>query len=220
MPLIFAESVATAAMQILLWCQPKKLYLVGLDFSQARHYEEVNSSNTYLRMHHKWTVMHWKLESIRAIWKSLRDFAAEFVDYLTHVLPGDHIIRCPVTAPLCNADVITDSIAAYFWALQNGHDSLTSVTKFQHHICDENGPMNFTTGIEHKDLQNLPVWYEIANCMDIEPMDVMAKYHFQYGPNVYRYMVDPISAVDIDDLIDYRIVCAIYKYLNENDYLI
>lgn len=137
----------------------------------------------------------------------------EFVRYLTEVLPGEHIMRCPVTAPLCDADVLNDSISKYFWAIGNGYDSLTSVLPFQHHMLDENGPMNYTMDVNHKGSQNLPLWHEIANCMDIEPMDIMKKSLFQFGPNFYRYEVDKIAATDIDDRMDYEIACAIYKHM-------
>ena len=137
----------------------------------------------------------------------------EFVKYLTDILPGEHIMRCPVTAPLCDARVLNDSISKYFCALENGYDSLTSVLPFQHHMLDENGPMNYTMDINHKGSQNLPLWHEIANCMDIEPMEVMKKYLFQFGPNFYRYEVDKITATDIDDKMDYEIACAIYEHM-------
>lgn len=329
-PVVFAASVAVAAIQILLWCKPDKLYLAGLDFTADGHYAEINSSEAYLESHKAWASTEWRTENIRTIWKNIKKFAdenyfgtsiisinpvnlkgifedfyyhpknpkvtayiavkansvrlpgknilpfadtnlliykirqlrqvyniseivvstdsdemlkmaeeegavgiarpkdladesrpyADFVEYLTRILPGKHIIRCPVTAPLCDANVISDSIDKYFDALDQGYDSLTSVTKFQSHMLDENGPMNFSTGIDHKGSQNLPVWYEIANCMDIEPIEIMKKYHFQYGPKVYKYEVDPVSAVDIDDLTDYRMACAIYKYWKDNDLII
>lgn len=141
----------------------------------------------------------------------------EFVRYLAEKLQGEHIMRCPVTAPLCNSDIIQDSIEKYFEALENGYDSLTSVVKFQHHMMNEDGPMNFSTGIDHQGSQNLPLWYQIANCMDIEPKKNMERYLFQYGPKVYKYEVDSISAIDIDTEEDYHLARAVYKYWMEND---
>ncbi len=121
-------------------------------------------------------------------------------------------MRCPVTALLCNSDIIQDSIEKYFEALEKGFDSLTSVARFQHHMMNEDGLMNFSTGTDHKGSQDLPVWYQIENCMDIEPKEIMEKYLFQYGPKVYRYEVNSISAIDIDTEEDYHLACAVYKY--------
>ncbi len=137
---------------------------------------------------------------------------ADYIQYLCNVLNGEHIMRCPVTAPLCPSEVYQEAIEIYFEKLGERYDSLTSVVRFQHHMMDENGPLNFTTGIQHKGSQNLPVWYLIANCMDIEPKVLMKKHAFQYGPRVYKYEVNSVFATDIDVKEDYDIACAIYKY--------
>ena len=137
---------------------------------------------------------------------------ADYIQYLCNVLNGEHIMRCPVTAPLCPSQVYQESIEIYFNKLNENYDSLTSVVRFQHHMMDDNGPLNFTTGIQHKGSQNLPVWYLIANCMDIEPKEIMKKHLFQYGTKVYKYEVNAVFATDIDVKEDYDIACAIYKY--------
>lgn len=86
----------------------------------------------------------------------------EFVRYFAENLQAEHIMRCPVTASRYNFDIIQDSIENYFETLEKGLDFFTVAVKFLHYMMNEDGPMNFSTGIDHKGSQNLPVWYQIA----------------------------------------------------------
>lgn len=133
-----------------------------------------------------------------------------FLDYLCAVLPNEHILWACVTSPLVEPALYKKAIQIYFEKLEEGYDSLITLESKQTFFMDNNGPINFKTGLEHKNSEFLEPIYHFTNGINIAPKRNIHKWHYNFGPNPYRMIVNKKEAVDIDDIYDY--VCALAMY--------
>lgn len=131
----------------------------------------------------------------------------KFLDYLCEVLPNEHILWACVTSPLVEPYLYRRAIGLYFEKLEEGYDSLITLEPKQTFFMDKNGPLNFKTGLEHKNSEFLEPIYHFTNGINIAPKKKIAEWHYNYGPNPYKLMVNKREAADIDDIYDY--VCAL-----------
>lgn len=129
-----------------------------------------------------------------------------FLDYLCEVLPNEHIMWACATSPLVEPYLYKKAIKLYFEKLNEGYDSLITCLPCQSYYMDEKGPINFSIGLEHKNSEQLPPIYHFTNGINLAPKVRIAEWHYNYGPNAYRLLVNKREAADIDDIYDY--VCA------------
>ena len=129
-----------------------------------------------------------------------------FLDYLCEVMPNEHILWACVTSPLVEPYLYRKAIKLYFEMLKEGYDSLITLHPMQSFFLDKNGPINFKTGLEHKNSEFLDPIYHFTNGINIAPKSSIAEWHYNYGPNPYKLTVNKREAIDIDDIYDY--VCA------------
>lgn len=134
-----------------------------------------------------------------------------FLDYLCEILPNEHILWACVTSPLVEPYLYRKAIKLYFENLRNGYDSLITLEAKQTFFMDKNGPLNFKTGLEHKNSEFLEPLYHFTNGINIAPKKKIAEWHYNYGPNPYKLMVNKREAADIDDIYDYLCALAMYK---------
>lgn len=126
-----------------------------------------------------------------------------FLDYLCDVMPNDHFLWACVTSPLVEPYLYRKAIKMYFEKLEEGYDSLITLHPMQSFFLDKNGPINFETGLGHKNSEFLEPIYHFTNGINLAPKEKIAEWHYNYGPNPYKLMVDKREAVDIDDIFDY-----------------
>lgn len=139
----------------------------------------------------------------------------EFLSYLCDILPNEHILWACVTSPLVDSKLYRKAIATYFDNLNKGYDSLITLNPMQSFFLDKNGPINFETGLNHKNSEYLDPIYHFTNGINIAPKCQIAKWHYNYGPNPYKLMVNKREAIDIDDIYDYVQALAMH-YMPEN----
>lgn len=147
-----------------------------------------------------------------------------FLDYLCEVLPNEHILWACVTSPLVEPYLYRKAIKTYFEKLDEGYDSLITLQPMQSFFMDKNGPLNFKTGLEHKNSEFLEPIYHFTNGINLAPKAKIAEWHYNYGPNPYKLMVNKREAADIDDIYDYMCALAMYKMpevsdLNDPDFI-
>lgn len=141
----------------------------------------------------------------------------KFLDYLCEVLPNEHILWACVTSPLVEPYLYRKAIDLYFEKLEEGYDSLITLEPKQTFFMDKNGPLNFETGLNHKNSEFLEPIYHFTNGINIAPKKRIAEWHYNYGPNPYKLMVNKREAADIDDIYDYVCALAMYKMPNISD---
>lgn len=138
-----------------------------------------------------------------------------FLEYICKEVPNNHIMWACCTSPLVEPYLYNKAIRLYFEKLQEGFDSLITVLPYQHYLMDEKGPINFKQGLEHKNSEQLPVIFHFTNGINLAPKDKIIEWHYNYGPNPYRLLVNKREAADIDDMYDYVCAKAMYKMEGE-----
>lgn len=139
-----------------------------------------------------------------------------FLEYICGVVPNDHIMWACVTSPLVEPYLYEKAIRTYFEKLEEGYDSLITCSPYQTYLMDENGPLNFKMGLEHKNSEQLPMLYHFTNGINLAPKDKIIEWHYNYGPKAYRLLVNKREAADIDDVYDYEIAKALYAMKDPN----
>ena len=142
---------------------------------------------------------------------------SNFLDYLCGILPNEHLLWACVTSPLVEPYLYRKAINLYFNMLSEGYDSLVTLHPMQSFYLDKNGPINFETGLKHKNSEYLDPIYHFTNGINIAPIDKVAEWHYNYGPHPYKLMVNKREAVDIDDIFDYVQALAMYKMPELNE---
>lgn len=140
----------------------------------------------------------------------------KFLEYICKEVPNEHIMWACATSPLVEPYLYRKAIATYFEKLNEGFDSLITCCPFQTYLMDDNGPVNFKMGLEHKNSEQLPMLYHFTNGINLAPKDKIIEWHYNYGPKAYKMIVNKREAADIDDVYDYVCAKAMYE-MNERE---
>lgn len=138
-----------------------------------------------------------------------------FLEYVCGILRYDNLMWACCTSPMVEPRLYQRAIRLYYEKLTKGYDSLITVQKFQHFLLNEKGPMNFSTGLNHVNSQDLPVYHYFTNGIILAPKENVFKWKYHFGPKVYRMEVEQNEAVDIDTYWDYVIAKAFYFETNK-----
>ena len=125
-----------------------------------------------------------------------------FLEFICKEVPNEHIMWACATSPLVEPYLYRKAIATYFEKLNEGYDSLITCCPFQTYLMDDNGPVNFKMGLEHKNSEQLPMLYHFTNGINLAPKDKIIEWHYNYGPKAYKLIVNKREAADIDDVYD------------------
>jgi len=125
----------------------------------------------------------------------------------------DHFLQTHATNPLLTAETIDRSVEAFF--SQSDHDSLMSVTPLRKRYYWPDGrPVNHDPD-ELLLTQDLPPLLEENSCIYIFSREVFARRNHRLGDRPLLFPMDPLEAVDIDDMADLEIAEALMlKRLN------
>lgn len=134
-----------------------------------------------------------------------------FLQYMCDVIKTGHLMWACCTSPLVDPSLYNKAIDCYFPSLAKGYDSLITVQKYQHFLLDQNGPMNFSRGLNHKNSQDLPVLYKFTCGIIMSPIASVREWYYHFGPHPYMLEVSSEEAIDIDTAYDY--ICAKAAYL-------
>lgn len=139
-----------------------------------------------------------------------------FLEYVCGIIEGDHLMWACATSPCVEPYLYEKAIKVYLEKLQEGYDSLITCSPYQTYLMDENGPLNFKMGLEHKNSEQLPMLYHFTNGIDLAPKDKVKEWHYNYGPKAYRLLVNKREAADIDDVYDYEMAKILYAMKDPN----
>lgn len=133
-----------------------------------------------------------------------------FLEYVCDIVEGEHIMWACATSPCVEPYLYNKAIKTYFEKLQEGYDSLITCAPYQTYLMDENGPLNFKMGLEHKNSEQLPMLYHFTNGVNLAPTEMIRQWHYNYGPKAFRLLINKREAADIDDVYDYEMAKALY----------
>jgi len=139
----------------------------------------------------------------------------DLIRYVHGITKCEHVLWGHVTTPLVNAECYDKAVECYFEALENGYDSLVSVSPFRNFLLDEEGRMvNNTTGLEWPRTQDLVPLYEINHAMFIAPRKFYADGR-RTGTHPKLYELDKLRSHDVDWDDDFAIAEALFNYMKK-----
>jgi len=127
----------------------------------------------------------------------------EFFDYICTLIPDGNLIWTCVTSPFFDSNLMIEAKEKYNTAIEDGYDSLITIYEFKHYMMSSHGPINFSLGMEHSNSQDLDPLYLFTNGIIIAPIESVKKWHYNYGPNAFRFKVNQKQSIDIDTKLDY-----------------
>ncbi|MDE6846797.1 MAG: acylneuraminate cytidylyltransferase family protein [Lachnospiraceae bacterium] len=139
-----------------------------------------------------------------------------FLEYVCDIVEGDHVMWACATSPCVEPYLYNKAIKTYFEKLEEGYDSLITCSPYQTYLMDEKGPLNFSMGLAHKNSEQLPMLYHFTNGINLAPTEKIREWHYNYGPNAYRLLINKREAADIDDVYDYEMAKALYAMKDPN----
>tara|TARA_B100000780_G_scaffold222594_1_gene161702 strand:+ start:2118 stop:2810 length:693 start_codon:yes stop_codon:yes gene_type:complete len=128
---------------------------------------------------------------------------SEFLNYLKPIIQTNYFCWAPCTSPFVSSTIFKDAIETFLLKLnENKCDSLITVSKFENFLMDKEGPVNFKTGIEHVNSEDLPPYYIFTCGIIIAAVENIPMWNYHFGPNPHYFEVDEITALDIDTAMD------------------
>lgn len=127
----------------------------------------------------------------------------EMIRYVCNQIEGDDILWTLCTTPLVYPKLYSEGISKYYEVINEGYDSLLSVSLFKHFILDKNGPINYELGVKQVPSQLLPDWYISTSGIIMAPRKSMIEWAYHYGPKAYKFQIEKIATIDIDDELDF-----------------
>jgi CMP-N-acetylneuraminic acid synthetase len=137
----------------------------------------------------------------------------ELIQYVPTIMKNaEHIMWTHVTSPMCNEMDYDKAINQYFSVLEQGYDSLMSVTSLRKFLFYKNGEaVNFDRNIElWPRTQTLSPVYEANSAFFINSLNNYLLYKDRIGKNPFFYELDSIKSFDIDWEEDFKIAEIIY----------
>ena len=130
--------------------------------------------------------------------------------HIAETTPGDIVFLAQVTSPLLRVKSMQVALET-FHALQE-HDSINSVSLEKKFLWNEHGPINYDVAVTPKS-QDLPDIVSLNFAITIISKHVMMERKNVVGHAPKFFHLDKVEALDIDDLIDFKVAELMYQEL-------
>lgn len=130
----------------------------------------------------------------------------EVVKNICEHVDSENILWATCTSPMTLPVHYQTAIDIYKDVVPEKNDSLVAFEILKLFLWNDNGPINYELGTKHVISQNLPNIYRPTNGIFIAPREKMIEWKYFHGKNPYKYILDKMAAVDIDDGLD--LACA------------
>lgn len=121
----------------------------------------------------------------------------------------DYIMKLQPTSPLRTKKEILESVELLF---EKSAESIISVSECQHYplwantLNEEKAMKDFIKEeIKHKNRQELSKYYEINGLIFLSKISKLMEIKDWYGEKSFAYVCDSKKAIDIDDMIDFKL---------------
>ena len=140
---------------------------------------------------------------------------SDLIAYVPTITNCEHILWTHVTSPFVDTDLYNLSIETYVKSLNQGFDSLISVTPFQNFLWnkDDNDIINRIGDKRWPQTQDLKKLYEINSAIFLSPRFVYEGDGDRIGKKPYLFEMNKIQSLDIDWDEDFKIAEAVYEKL-------
>jgi N-acylneuraminate cytidylyltransferase len=134
---------------------------------------------------------------------------SDFMQNLSTIVDGGHIMYSPCTSPLLSSETITEIVTKYRrYNLRN----IVTVTSQKHHMWLDGKPLNYNPS-ESPNSQDLPDIYSINyGCCILSKEDLYEHKNVVVDPTFY--ITDEIESIDIDTEFDFMVAEYIWNKYN------
>lgn len=121
------------------------------------------------------------------------------VAHAYQLIPDGHILWTHVTSPFLNGEHMSSIIRRYFEALQQGYDSLMTVTAVHGFLWNERGPMNYDRSFEKwPRTQTIAPVLEVNSGAFLSSAENYSTLGDRIGSRPFLYETGKIAGFDID----------------------
>lgn len=140
---------------------------------------------------------------------------SDLIQYVPTITNANHIAWTHVTSPFFSAKLYVDAINEYYKALENGYDSLMSVTPFQNFLWDDSltDIINRESSLRWPQTQDLKKYYEINSALFLASREQFMDGD-RVGKNPFLYLNSKLDSLDVDWEDDFKIAEAVYEKFN------
>lgn len=141
--------------------------------------------------------------------KKLANDEASTDDLIKHVsqhIFENHIMWTHVSSPFITTKKYNEIIKRYYKVIQNGFDSLMTVSPIQTFLWNKKKPINYNRKIEKwPRTQTLKKIYEINSGVFLAHANIYKKQKDRVGKKIYLYELDKLCGFDIDWPNDFQL---------------
>lgn len=144
----------------------------------------------------------------------------DLINYMPTITMSDHILWLHVTSPFVKAEDYEDAIEKYSQALENGYDSIMSVTEHKQFLWSDTKKRIINTDDtvnKWPNTQDLEPIYEINHAFYINSRENYINTSDRIGDNPYLYILEGEKTIDIDWEKDFIFAQKVYNTLNEGE---
>jgi N-acylneuraminate cytidylyltransferase len=138
----------------------------------------------------------------------------ELIEYMPTITKGEHILWLHVTSPFIKAKDYQKAIDDYFKALEDGYDSIMSVTEIKQFLWSdqEKKIVNTNPNIDSKwvQTQDLEPLYEINHAFYINSRKNYIEMSDRIGKKPYLSILKGSKTIDIDYEDDFKLARKIF----------
>ena len=136
----------------------------------------------------------------------------DLINYVPTITNADHILWGHVTTPFADASDYDNAIDVYFEKINNGFDSLVSVTPFKNFLFNKAGEIiNNSSNIKWPRTQDLTPLLELNHAMFITSKIIYEQKNNRVGDKPYFHEMEKLKSIDIDWEDDFKIAEMIYE---------
>ena len=154
-------------------------------------------------------------QSIKVQWRSKYFAGSEVTNdqhwlHIAETTPGDIVFLAQVTSPLLRVSSIQKALNTFLNSGSN--DSLNSVSVEKKFLWKDMNPINYDINVTPKS-QDLPNIVSLNFAITIIQKQAMIKRKNVIGYRPSFFELDKVEALDIDDLVDFKVAELMYQEL-------
>lgn len=137
----------------------------------------------------------------------------ELVKYVSSICNANHILWTHVTSPFFETEDYERAILSYFYALNQGFDSLMSAKKYKNYLWDKDTSdiINRVTPYKWPQTQDLKELFEIDSAIFIASRDIYIEQSDRIGKKPKLFIQEGLKSFDIDWEDEFNLAEMIYE---------
>ncbi|RXP52917.1 acylneuraminate cytidylyltransferase [Lutibacter sp. HS1-25] len=142
----------------------------------------------------------------------------EVIKGVVKAIDFKHIAWVTVVVPLMKPIDYLKAFTKYIKIINEKNkdfDSLLTVNLLKEYFWDDNGPLNYCADKNHTVSQDLPNFYRVTNALYMYNRESILNKEYFIGSKPYKFEVDKLAGIDIDEIEDYNMALNLLNYYND-----